>query len=73
MLAHAVEPDVPWHDAATMMVDDFRLRALQTLVEWLDAICELMQERIRRMSETPVAQCLTRRGRCALRRPRRRS
>jgi DNA-binding PadR family transcriptional regulator len=52
VLAHAVEPDVPWHDAATMMVDDFRLRALQTLVDWLDAICDLMQERIRRAAET---------------------
>jgi DNA-binding PadR family transcriptional regulator len=50
-LAHAAEPDVPWHDAATMMVDDFRLRSLQTLVDWLDAICELMEERIRRTSE----------------------
>jgi DNA-binding PadR family transcriptional regulator len=49
-LAHVAEPDVPWHDAATMMVDDFRLRSLQTLVDWLDAICELMEERIRRTS-----------------------
>jgi DNA-binding PadR family transcriptional regulator len=52
VLAHAVELDVSWHDAATLMVDDFRLRALQTLVEWLDVICELMEERIRRTSET---------------------
>jgi DNA-binding PadR family transcriptional regulator len=47
-LANAGEPDVPWRDAATMMVDDYRVRALQTLVDWLDAICELMEERIRR-------------------------
>ena len=52
VLGHVVELDVPWHDAATMMVDDFRLRALQTLVEWLDEICDLMEERIRRTSET---------------------
>lgn len=51
-LATAVEPGVPWHDAATMMVDDFRLRALQTLLDWLDAICQLMVERIRRAAET---------------------
>lgn len=51
-LARVVELDVPWHDAATMMVDDFRLRSLQTLLDWLDAICELMEERIRRASGT---------------------
>jgi DNA-binding PadR family transcriptional regulator len=50
MLARAAEPAVPWHVAATMMVDDFRMRSLQTLVDWLDAICELMDERIRRAS-----------------------
>ncbi|HEX7292323.1 MAG TPA: PadR family transcriptional regulator [Conexibacter sp.] len=49
-LARAVEPDLPWSDAATLMVEDFRLRSLQTLVDWLDAICELMEERIRRAS-----------------------
>jgi DNA-binding PadR family transcriptional regulator len=51
-LVHAAELDVPWHDAARLMVDDFRLRALQTLVDWLDAICELMEERTRRTIET---------------------
>ncbi len=49
-LAQLAEPDMPWHDAATLMVDDFRLRALQTQVDWLDAICELLEERIRRTS-----------------------
>ncbi|MBS1870155.1 MAG: helix-turn-helix transcriptional regulator [Actinobacteria bacterium] len=49
-LASVAEPEVPWRDAATMMVDDFRVRSLQTLVDWLDAICELMEERIRRAS-----------------------
>jgi DNA-binding PadR family transcriptional regulator len=51
VLEQVVELDVPWHDAASMMVDDFHLRALQTLVDWLGAICELMEERIRRTSE----------------------
>jgi DNA-binding PadR family transcriptional regulator len=57
VLARAAELDVPWHDAATIMVDDFRLRSLQTLVDWLEAICELIEERIRRTPETaqPIA------------------
>jgi DNA-binding PadR family transcriptional regulator len=57
VLARAAELDVPWHDAATMMVDDFRLRSLQMLVDWLEAICELIEERIRRTPETaqPIA------------------
>lgn len=50
VLAQVIEPEVCWHDAAMMMVDDFRLRSLQTLVDWLDAICELMEARIRRLS-----------------------
>jgi DNA-binding PadR family transcriptional regulator len=50
VLARVAEPEVPWHDAATMMVDDYRLRSLQTLVDWLDAICDLLDERIRRTS-----------------------
>ncbi len=47
VLAQAIEPTVPWQDAATLMVDEFRLRYLQMLVDWLDAICELIEERIR--------------------------
>jgi DNA-binding PadR family transcriptional regulator len=47
VLAQALEPDVPWHDAATLMVDEFRLRYLQMLVDWLEAICELIESRIR--------------------------
>lgn len=51
-LARAGDVDLPWRDAATMMVDDFRVRSLQTLVDWLDAICELIEARIRRTSES---------------------
>jgi DNA-binding PadR family transcriptional regulator len=47
-LADVVEPQVPWPDAALLMVDDYRLRSLQTLIDWLDAVCELLEERIRR-------------------------
>jgi DNA-binding PadR family transcriptional regulator len=48
--AQTVAADVPWPDAALLMVDDFRLRYLQMLVDWLDAICELLEERIRATS-----------------------
>jgi DNA-binding PadR family transcriptional regulator len=48
VLAHVAEPDVPWHHAAVMMVDDLNLRWLQALVDWLNAICELIEERIER-------------------------
>lgn len=48
VLAAVVEPEVPWRDAAMIMVDEFRLRSLQMLVDWLEAICELMEERLRR-------------------------
>jgi DNA-binding PadR family transcriptional regulator len=47
-LARAASPEVPWHYASELMVDDFNLRFVQTLVDWLEAICEVMEERIRR-------------------------
>jgi hypothetical protein len=50
VLATVAEPDVPWHHAAVMMVDDLNLRWLQALVDWLNAICELIEERIERTS-----------------------
>lgn len=40
--------DVDWSVAARYMVDDFKARWLESLVDWLDAICEVMEERIRR-------------------------
>lgn len=48
VLAHVADPDVPWHHAAVLMADDFKMRWLQTLVDWLDAICVLIEERIER-------------------------
>jgi DNA-binding PadR family transcriptional regulator len=51
VLAQVAEPDVAWHDAAVMMVDDFKLRWLQTLVDWLDAICDVIEERIERTAQ----------------------
>lgn len=49
-LAQAASPDVPWQEASVMMVDDVNIRWLQCLVDWLSAICEVMDERIKRMS-----------------------
>ncbi|MEX1142422.1 MAG: PadR family transcriptional regulator [Thermoleophilaceae bacterium] len=45
-LAQAATPDVPWSAAARMMVDDFKGRWLESLIDWLDAICDVMEERI---------------------------
>jgi len=47
-LARVAEPTVPWNHAAVMMVDDLNARWLQALVDWLSAICELIEERIER-------------------------
>jgi DNA-binding PadR family transcriptional regulator len=52
VLATVAEPEVPWHHAAVMMVDDLNLRWLQALVDWLNAICELIEERIELTSES---------------------
>ena len=49
-LARAASPEVPWREAAGMMVEDVTIRWLQCLVEWLGAICEVMEERIARSS-----------------------
>jgi DNA-binding PadR family transcriptional regulator len=46
-LAVASAPDVPWPAAARMMVDDFKARWLEALVDWLNAIAEVMEERVR--------------------------
>lgn len=48
VLAHVAEPEVPWHHAAVMLADDLNLRWLQALVDWLNAICEVIEERIER-------------------------
>jgi DNA-binding PadR family transcriptional regulator len=47
-LAQAASPAVSWDEAAAMMVEDVTIRWLQCLVEWLSAICEVMEERIAR-------------------------
>ena len=48
-LTVAGTPDVPWPVAARMMADDFQARWLEGLVDWLNAICEVMEERLRRL------------------------
>jgi len=52
-LARAASPDVPWNHAAVMMVDDFTTRWLQLWVDWLDAICEVMDERMKNGADPP--------------------
>jgi DNA-binding PadR family transcriptional regulator len=49
-LTVAGTPDVPWSVAARMMADDFQARWLEGLVDWLNAICEVMEERLARSS-----------------------
>lgn len=56
VLAHVAEPEVPWHHAAMMLADDLSLRWLQALVDWLNAICEVIEERIERTSD-PSMPC----------------
>jgi hypothetical protein len=46
-LSELTAPDVDWSVAARMMVDDFKARWLESLVDWLDGICEVMEERIK--------------------------
>ena len=54
-LAQATTPDVAWSTATRMMVDDFKARWLESVVDWLDAICEVMEERIRQASDAASA------------------
>jgi DNA-binding PadR family transcriptional regulator len=49
-LAEAAGAEVPWHDAAALMGDDLHVRLLQAQVDWLDGICELIEDRIERSS-----------------------
>lgn len=46
-LSELATSDVAWDVAARLMVDDFKARWLESLVDWLDGICEVMEERIR--------------------------
>lgn len=41
-------PDAPWRTVATALVDDFHARWLESLVDWLDQICRVIEERIAR-------------------------
>jgi len=45
-LASAATATVSWSAASRMMVDDFKARWLESMVDWLNAICEVMEERI---------------------------
>lgn len=52
-LASATELEVPWSHAATILVDDFRFRWLQCMVDWLEAVCVVLEERIERSATRP--------------------
>jgi DNA-binding PadR family transcriptional regulator len=43
--------DLPWGTVATALVDDFKARWLESLVDWLDQICKVIEER---MARTPA-------------------
>lgn len=45
-LVSAAAADVPWDAAARMMTDDFKARWLELLVDWLNAVAELIEARI---------------------------
>lgn len=46
-----VTADLPWGAVATALVDDFKARWLESLVDWLDQICKVIEER---MAQTPA-------------------
>lgn len=55
-LSELATRDVEWELAARYMVDDFKARWLESLVDWLDGICEVMEERIKRSAgSAPVS------------------
>lgn len=45
-LATVSSSAVPWPHAAVILVDDFAIRWLQCLVDWLDDVCVVLEERI---------------------------
>lgn len=53
-LSELATADVEWELAARYMVDDFKARWLESLVDWLDGICEVMEERIKRTAGSVV-------------------
>ena len=41
-----VTADIPWSAVARMMTDDFKARWLESLIDWLNAIAEVIEDRI---------------------------
>ncbi|HEX2161500.1 MAG TPA: PadR family transcriptional regulator [Thermoleophilaceae bacterium] len=41
-----VSADLPWGMVATALVDDFKARWLEALVDWLDQMCRVIEERM---------------------------
>jgi len=40
--------ELPWPAVAGAMIDDFKARWLEVLVDWLDEVCRLIEDRIER-------------------------
>jgi DNA-binding PadR family transcriptional regulator len=51
-----VTADAPWSAVARMMTDDFKARWLESLIDWLNAICEVIEDRIAATSDPPALQ-----------------
>ncbi|HEY4278794.1 MAG TPA: PadR family transcriptional regulator [Conexibacter sp.] len=47
-LDRATASELSWSQAANTLVEDFRGRWLQMLVDWLEAVCVVLEERIER-------------------------
>lgn len=44
-LAQAADPAVPWSAAAALLIEDFRIRWLQLLVDWLERVRAVLERR----------------------------
>jgi len=52
----AVTADAPWSAVARMMTDDFKARWLESLIDWLNAISEVIEERIALTPAAPASR-----------------
>lgn len=46
--------DAPWSAVARVMTDDFKARWLESLIDWLNAICEVIEDRIAAVPVVPA-------------------
>ena len=50
-LVDSAQSDVSWTDAAVILLDDFQVRWLELLVDWLHGVADVIQ---RRMEHSPA-------------------